>query len=103
MTSHDLGLTDKNSGCQCGHDTHAAAPTPAAAHTTEVLVDGMTCSHCVSSVSEELGELPGVLGVQVELNVGAASKVAIASSGALDTEAVRHAIESAGYSLTSDS
>jgi copper chaperone CopZ len=104
MTSHDLGLTDKNAGCACGHDSHGASiAAESAPNSTEFLVEGMTCSHCVSSVTDELEELPGVLGVSVDLNAGGASKVAVASSGALDQIAVRRAIESAGYSLAPSS
>jgi copper chaperone CopZ len=33
-------------------------------------VTGMTCGHCVSSVTEEVGGLPGVSDVQVELESG---------------------------------
>ena len=33
-------------------------------------VTGMTCGHCVSSVTEEVSELPGVTDVQVELETG---------------------------------
>lgn len=28
--------------------------------TTQIQIDGMTCGHCVASVTEELSELPGV-------------------------------------------
>ena len=43
--------------------------------TIELSVDGMTCGHCVMSVKEELGEIPGVKNVDVILNSGATSKV----------------------------
>ena len=33
-------------------------------------VSGMTCSHCVSTVTEEVGELAGVTGVDVDLDSG---------------------------------
>jgi len=66
---------------------------------SEFLVSGMTCSHCVSSVTEELSAIDGVENVVVELNVGGASKVTVASSAALDREAVHAAIDEAGYEL----
>ncbi len=33
-------------------------------------VTGMTCQHCVASVTEEVGELDGVTGVDVDLDSG---------------------------------
>jgi copper chaperone len=61
-------------------------------------VTGMTCGHCVSSVTEEVSELPGVTDVQVELESG---RLTVTSAASLDTDAVRCAVESAGYQLTS--
>ena len=62
-------------------------------------VTGMTCGHCVSSVKEELGELAGVDSVDVDLKVGGASVVTVQSDTALDVDAVRAAIDEAGYEL----
>ena len=39
--------------------------------TVELSINGMTCGHCVASVTEELKEVPGVLDVEVILNSGA--------------------------------
>ncbi len=47
---------------------------------TTVNVSGMTCGHCVSSVSEELEALAGVEEVDVDLNSGGISTVTITSS-----------------------
>jgi copper chaperone CopZ len=66
---------------------------------SEFLVSGMTCNHCISSVTEELSALDSVKNVQVELNVGGASTVTVASSAVLDADAVRAAITEAGYEL----
>ena len=52
---------------------------------TTVNVSGMTCGHCVSSVSEELESLAGVETVDVDLNSGGISTVTITSTGALST------------------
>lgn len=38
--------------------------------TTTINVNGMTCGHCEAAVKEELGALPGVTDVAVELNAG---------------------------------
>jgi len=67
--------------------------------TTTYDVLGMTCEHCVASVSTELSGLSGVDSVQVELVAGGASKVAVSSAAPLDREAVAAAIDEAGYAL----
>jgi len=67
--------------------------------TTDYLVTGMTCNHCVASVTEELSELDGVTGVSVDLKPGEASIVHVGSSAVLDASAVRAAIAEAGYEL----
>ncbi|AEV84608.1 Cation-transporting ATPase pacS [Actinoplanes sp. SE50] len=59
-------------------------------------VTGMTCSHCVNSVSAEIGRLPGVTAVQVDLASGA---VTVTSDGSLDEAAVAAAVDEAGYRL----
>jgi copper chaperone len=59
-------------------------------------VRGMTCGHCVSSVTEEVEEIPGVENVDVVLETGA---VTVTSSQPLDDAAVRTAVEEAGYQL----
>ena len=71
------------------------------ATTTNLAVTGMTCGHCVSSVTEELSAIDGVQSVDVQLNVGGVSTVTVASDSALDPEAVRAAVDEAGYSLAS--
>jgi copper chaperone len=58
-------------------------------------VSGMSCEHCVAAVSGELGELPGVNAVEVDLASGAV----IVHGSDVDDEAVRGAVEAAGYSL----
>jgi copper ion binding protein len=61
-------------------------------------VTGMTCQHCVQSVSTELGRLPGVHEVRVELDTGA---VDVVSDGPLPVDEVRAALDEAGYQLAS--
>jgi copper ion binding protein len=58
-------------------------------------VAGMSCGHCVAAVSETLGELPGVSGVDVDL----ASGEVVVTGSAIDGEAVRAAVHEAGYEL----
>ncbi|MBE9373341.1 heavy-metal-associated domain-containing protein [Saccharopolyspora sp. HNM0983] len=59
-------------------------------------VTGMTCEHCARSVSEEVGELPGVSDVAVDVRTG---NVQVTSAEQLSTDAVRSAVEEAGYAL----
>lgn len=66
---------------------------------TTVNVQGMTCQHCVASVTEELQELPAVTEVSVDLEAGGVSPVTIAHTGDLDTAAVDRAVEEAGYQV----
>ncbi|MFI5613461.1 heavy-metal-associated domain-containing protein [Amycolatopsis sp. NPDC051903] len=63
---------------------------------TTYTVSGMTCSHCVTSVSEEVGAIEGVTGVVVDLPTGA---VTVTSAGPLAAAQVRAAVEEAGYQL----
>ena len=60
-------------------------------------VSGMTCSHCVSSVTEEVSELPGVNDVAVDLESG---RLTVSSAEPLTDDQVRAAVEEAGYSVT---
>ena len=66
---------------------------------TTVTVTGMTCGHCVSSVKEELAEVPGVTSVDVELNAGGPSPVTIHSSRELPPEEISAAVAEAGYTV----
>ena len=69
--------------------------------TTKIVVTGMTCGHCVSSVTEELQEVSGVLEVRVQdLVKGGDTDVLVDSDGPLDLEAARAAVEEAGYTAT---
>lgn len=59
-------------------------------------VTGMTCGHCVASVTEELSEIPGVESVDVVLDSGA---VTVTSATPLPRAAVEEAVAEAGYTL----
>ena len=64
--------------------------------TRQYTVTGMTCGHCVASVTEEVQELPGVETVDVALETGT---LTVTSSQPVDDGAVRAAVEEAGYQL----
>ncbi len=64
--------------------------------TSTYTVTGMTCGHCVASVTEEVQEIPGVQNVDVVLESGS---LTVTSADPLDDEAVKAAVEEAGYQL----
>ncbi|WP_223628240.1 heavy-metal-associated domain-containing protein [Microbacterium sp. EST19A] len=99
----ELGLKDSNAGCACcaiPSDTEASAPAAASfSYSEEVLVAGMTCSHCVSRVSEDLMAVDGIESVDVDLNAGGISRVTVHSAARVDPASVEAAVEEAGYTL----
>ncbi len=67
--------------------------------TTNYTVTGMTCEHCVRSVTEEVSAIPGVTDLEIDLATGA---LAVTTADApVAADAVRDAVTEAGYSLTS--
>lgn len=64
--------------------------------TTRITITGMTCGHCEASVREELGELAGVGSVVADHVAGTA---VVESAAPLDHDAVRAAVEEAGYAV----
>ena len=105
----DLGLKDisaSGGGCACGGagcGGHAHGSAHGDHHGTasgqSFEVAGMTCEHCVMSITEELSALDGVEAVSVDLHPGAASTVVVNASRALSGAEVRAAVEDAGYTL----
>ena len=63
---------------------------------TTYQVQGMTCGHCVSSVKTAVGAVPGVTGVEVDLQAGS-----VTTTGAATAQAVSRAIADAGYEIVS--
>lgn len=63
---------------------------------TTFVVTGMTCQHCVSSVTEELSAVDGVREVAVDLPTG---QVTVHSDRPLDDAQLRAAVTEAGYQL----
>ena len=64
--------------------------------TSTFTVTGMTCGHCVASVTEEVQEIDGVEDVQVVLETGS---LTVTSAQPLDDATVRAAVEEAGYAV----
>jgi copper chaperone len=57
-------------------------------------VSGMTCGHCVSAITSAVSALPGVTGVDVDLEEGS-----VRVEGTPAADAVTAAIEDAGYDV----
>ncbi len=66
--------------------------------TATYTVTGMTCGHCAASVREEVGALAGVTDIAVDVPTG---KVTVTSTAPVDADAVRAAVEEAGYAVQS--
>lgn len=64
--------------------------------TAEYTVSGMTCGHCVASVTEEVQEISGVTEVAVDLESGG---LRVTSQGPVSDADVRAAVEEAGYQI----
>lgn len=65
--------------------------------TATYTVTGMTCGHCVMSVTEEVSEVAGVSDVKVDLESG---QLTVTSDAPVDPTAVRAAVEEAGYQVS---
>ncbi len=73
------------SGSETSHDDR----------TRDYTVSGMTCSHCVSSVREEVSEIAGVDAVAVDL---ASGRLTVSGENVSD-DAIKAAVADAGYEV----
>jgi copper chaperone CopZ len=64
--------------------------------TASYTVVGMTCGHCVTAVTEEVAQVAGVTGVDVDLASGG---LTVTSETPVDEAAIRAAVEEAGYTV----
>jgi copper chaperone CopZ len=93
-----MSADQNTSGSCCTTDGSCHTGATAEGGTTTVYkVTGMTCGHCEGAVSEEISALPGVTAVKA---VAATGEVTVTSTAPLDEEAVRAAVDEAGYELT---
>lgn len=58
-------------------------------------VPGVSCAHCQAAIAEEVGALPGVEAVDVDLE----TKIVAVTGDPLDEEAIVAAIDEAGYEV----
>lgn len=62
----------------------------------KIIIEGMSCSHCVNHVREALSELNGVIAVNVDLD----SKTAILeASEEISDEEIKEVISDIGYEV----
>jgi copper chaperone CopZ len=64
--------------------------------TTEYVVSGMHCQHCLTSVTEEVSAIPGVTDVHVDLDTG---ELVVTSDTDLFFSDIEAAIDEAGYTV----
>jgi copper chaperone CopZ len=64
--------------------------------TYALTVTGMTCSHCVQAIHEEVSAIPGVEQVQVDLPTGA---LTVQACRELSRSEIAAAVDEAGYQL----
>lgn len=69
--------------------------------TTELKMTGLTCGHCVASVTEEISELPTVTAVDVDLVKDGVSTATVTSDQPVNPADLRAAVEEAGYEVVS--
>ena len=62
-------------------------------HTLTYSVPGVSCEHCRTAISGEVGRLAGVSAVEVDLD----RKVVTVTGAGVSDAAVRDAIDEAGY------
>jgi copper chaperone len=65
--------------------------------TTDYTVTGLTCNHCVMTVSRAVAIVPGVAGVSIDLVANGESTLHVESGESVDASAVETAVEAAGY------
>lgn len=63
--------------------------------TITLSVPGMTCGHCKASVETELGKVPGVASVSVDLD----TKLVVVTGAALGRDALVAAVDEAGFDV----
>lgn len=88
--------SEAKTGSCCTPDGACGSGAQAGSVTTVYQVTGMTCGHCEGAVSEEISAIAGVSSVSA---VAATGRVTVVSAAPLDDEAVRAAVDEAGYEL----
>ncbi|MFJ9058998.1 heavy-metal-associated domain-containing protein [Streptomyces sp. NBC_00111] len=96
MTAETDTPRTAGSCCSSTGSCHDGAADVQGGVTAVYEVKGMTCGHCEGAVSEEISGLEGVTSVKAE---AASGRVTVASATPLTDDAVRAAVDEAGYEL----
>ncbi|MGY2744638.1 heavy-metal-associated domain-containing protein [Arthrobacter sp. UYCu723] len=97
-------------GCGCGCGSNSNEGHTITTRSTEeamnqnsitLKIDGMTCGHCVASVTEELSEVPGVSNVEIDLAAGGISTATVTTSAPVENSVLEAAVTEAGYTPVS--
>lgn len=64
---------------------------------TTIKIQGMSCEHCVKAVTRALSAIDGVTDVKVSLEK---NEAVFESSGNVDMEIIKKAVEDEGYKVT---
>ncbi|WP_405694741.1 heavy-metal-associated domain-containing protein [Streptomyces sp. NBC_01185] len=96
MTAETDTPRTAGSCCSSTGSCHDGAADVQGGVTAVYEVKGMTCGHCEGAVSEEISGLEGVTSVKAE---AASGRVTVASAAPLTDDAVRAAVDEAGYEL----
>ncbi len=62
----------------------------------KIKIQGMTCQHCVMSVTKALGKIPGLKNLKVDLVKGEAT---FENTENVPQPSIRKAVEEAGYTV----
>jgi copper chaperone len=65
--------------------------------TRTIIVTGMSCAHCANAIRAEIGRLPGVTEIDVDV---AGGTVRVSGPHLPGDAALREAVEEAGYELS---
>ncbi|KAA0973408.1 heavy-metal-associated domain-containing protein [Paeniglutamicibacter gangotriensis] len=95
-------------GCGCASNSTSEGITITSRPTEETMgnnvtlkIEGMTCGHCVTSVTEELTKVPGASNVVVFLLAGGTSTATLTASTPLENAVLEAAVTDAGFTLVS--
>jgi copper chaperone len=61
-----------------------------------IMIEGMSCGHCVMHAKNALEEIAGITGVDVDLQ---GKKAVVELSQEVDNDVLKNAIEDAGYDV----
>jgi copper chaperone len=64
--------------------------------TLALTVTGMSCEHCATAIREEIGQLPGVTEIDVDIQGGT---VTVSGEPLPAADSLRAAVEEAGYEV----